>query len=100
MPNYREKLREVEAKCFDGTEDEMLQVVDWIKSLGYTWFDMFTPAPTKGVSIERRTGFLMIVDVEGNLATAQKGDWIINDPTGRVYPMKPANFDATFEQIS
>lgn len=99
MPNFREKPREIEAKRFFGTEQDKLDVITWVKSKGYTWFDMFTPAPTNGVSIDRSTGFMLLVDSKGNLAAVESGDWVVVDPTGLIYPMKDESFHATFAEI-
>lgn len=100
MGQYREKRREVEARQFTGNENEMLDVVNWVMQQGYSWFDLFTPAPSRGVSIERKTGFMLISDDNGEFMRAGRGDWVVRDPTGRVRPMSDADFNATYDQIS
>lgn len=96
---FREKQKEVEARLFDGDTEDMMAVVTWIQSKGYIWFDLFTPAPSRGVSIDPATGFLSLVNSKGELAAAQKGDWVLSLPDGDMKPMKANEFEATYQEI-
>lgn len=96
---FREKPREIEARHFDGDQQALMDVVSWIQENGYVWYDMFTPAPAGGVSMDPSTGFLLLVDKKGELAQVQRGYWIIKKPNGNLVPMSNAEFTATYEVV-
>lgn len=96
---YREKLKEVEARHFDGDQQELADVVAWIQEQGYVWFDMFTPASACGVSIDPSSGSLILVNKKGELSRVQRGYWVVKQPNGNLEPLADEEFHATFEEI-
>lgn len=95
---FREKPKEIEGRLFDGDTAALMDVVSWIQDNGYVWYEPFTPAPAKGITIDPATGFLGIMTSDG-LKFAEKGDWIYKDVTGEFKTMKADVFEATYEQV-
>jgi hypothetical protein len=96
---FTEKPKRVEARRFDGSPDDMWAVLVWVQENGYTLYDTFTPAPSRGVSIIASAGYLSLVDSSGNLSSVQKGDWVIKQPNGDFKRMSNDEFEATFEPV-
>jgi hypothetical protein len=99
VKKYKEKLKEVEAQCFDGDQQALMDVVSWIQENGYVWYDMFTPAPACGVTMDPSTGFLILVNRQGELARVQKSDWVVKQPNGNLAKMTNEEFEATYEEV-
>lgn len=96
---FREKPKEVEARLFDGDTDALMDVVAWAQAQGYVWFEPFTPAPSKGITINPASGFLGISS-GGDLKFAEKGDWLYLDVDGLIKSAKASWFAATYEEIA
>lgn len=99
MPQFREKPKVIEARLFAGSTSDLMAVVSWIQSNGYVWFDMFTPAPGNGITIDAATGFLNIMTPEGLMMAQQGMHYMVKDVSGKIRPMPKAEFEATFEEV-
>lgn len=98
-PKFREKAKVIEARVFDGDQAALMDVVNWIRENGYTWFDLFTPVPASGVGMEPTTGFLLISNKSRVLHSAQKGDWVIKRVDGDFTTMTKAAFTSTYKHV-
>lgn len=91
----------IEAMQLAGTPAEMHTVYRWIEQNtqgSYDTNDTAEPVPASGVSIDARTGFLVIATLEGQMQ-AKPGDWIIRGVQGEFYPCKPDIFSETYELL-
>lgn len=96
---YQEKPKKVQAKRFDGNSEELISVLTWIQDRGYTLYDTFSPAPSRGVSIMPSTGFLTLIDSKGDFSSVLKGDWVILQPNGDFKKMSNSEFEATYAPL-
>lgn len=96
---FREKTKVIEAMFFDGTQDELMEVLEWILAHGYIWFDMFTPAPIQGVTIDGDTGFLNIMTGRGLMAARKGQHYIVLQPSGEMKPVPKHEFESVFEAL-
>ena len=99
---FRKKPVTIEAMLFDGTYAETHAVYKWVEENTQGSYDTNNPAggvPESGVSIDARTGFMVIATLEGEMQ-AKPGDWIIKGVQGEFYPCKPEIFEATYEEVS
>lgn len=102
MANYRKKPVVVEARQFDGTEDNGQAICVWANTLGAdAEYHPFLADHFKGdstVYVAHPDPYLRIVTLEGTMV-ASKGDWVIRGVKGEFYPCKPDIFDATYEAV-
>jgi len=100
---YRERPKEVEAKLFDGTQQYMMDVLTWVQENGYTLFDMFTPAPANGVTIDVASGSMQLVNTDGysqkTTSFVRRGDYVVKDALGKMRGMRPEEFEALYDPI-
>ena len=95
---FREKRKEIEARLFDGDTAALMDVVSWIQSKGYSWYEPFSPAPAKGITMDPTTGFLGLSN-NGETSFAEKGDWVYQDVDDVVKVGKAGTFEASYEEI-
>ena len=97
MPQYRKKPVVIEARRFVGDAQALYDVYRWIElhagSYSRSAIDEF---PAKGVSIDRLTGDLIIMTLEGEMR-CQYGDWVIRGTQGEFYPCKNLIFESIYE---
>lgn len=84
MSNFRKKLVVIEAIQYDGTENSVVEILQ-LKE---------TNDSAKSIRVD--AGGLLIHTVEA-VMRADKGDWIIKDVNGELYPCKPDIFEKTYE---
>lgn len=94
---YEEKRLRVQAMRFDGTTDDLMAVANWIQENGYVWYDPFTPAPPRGVTMYPATGFMQLVDSKGQAVQVKRGEWVLLMPDGDFKSMTVSEFQARFE---
>ena len=97
---YRKKPVVIEAMQYGGTLTECMAVYQWVERNSQGSYDTNDPVggiPVNGVSIDARTGFMVIATLEGEMQ-AKHGDYIIRGVQGEFYPCKPDIFKATYEQ--
>lgn len=98
---YRKKPVVIEARQLVGTPSEIHDVYLWVEANtqgGYDTNDDGEPIPESGVSIDARTGFMVIATLEGEMQ-AKPGDYIIRGVQGEFYPCKPDIFEQTYEPV-
>lgn len=99
IKKYVEKPRQVEACPFDGETSDLMACVAWVQENGYVWYDMFTPAPARGVTIDPATGFLIIINRDGRTMSAEKGQhWLVKGVDGSIITMPADEFNATYKE--
>lgn len=93
MSKFRKKPVVIEALQWDGTDNGVDAVLDWMMELGYGG-----EAGGHGSDAPNWDdgGDFYIVTLEGKMH-ASIGDWIIRGTQGEFYPCKPAAFEDTFE---
>lgn len=83
MPKFRNKPIAIEAIQFDGTKENLADIL------------RLSSAKAIGIYTSRT---LAINTLEGT-TVAHVGDWIIKGVTGEVYPCKPDIFEQTYEAV-
>ena len=78
---YRKKPVEVEAILWDGTNT--VELMDFVGPFNVAWFGNIP-------EIETLEGRMMV----------SKGDWVIIDAGGELYPCKPDVFDDVYEPVT
>lgn len=102
MPKFRKKPVVVDAMRLAGTPAEFHAVYQWVEQNTLGSFEPLevidgeVPIPESGVTIDPRSGRMVIATLEG-LHWANPGDWIVQGTAGEFYPVKPEIFDATYE---
>lgn len=81
---FRKKPVIVEAMQFDGTASGQAAIVTWSEGKVSGWFDS--------------AYHLLVQTLEGDMR-ADVGDWIVRGTQGEFYPVKPASFAGTFEEV-
>lgn len=102
---FRKRPVQIEAVLWDGTPAGAAPVIDWINTLSTrtaTWREaqpftniLYYGEEVQGVHPEG----IYIKTLEGELHVSP-GDWVIRGVAGEFYPVKPAIFEATYEEIS
>lgn len=82
MARYRQLMREVEAEQYDGSAESVQRIMDMAGTSG------FNNCP-EGLFISRNNEVLM----------AQKGDYVVMEPSGNAYPCFPEVFESFYERI-
>lgn len=98
---YRKKPVVIEARRLAGTPFEIHDVYLWVEANtqgSYDTNDDGEPVPESGVSIDARTGFMVIATPEGEMQV-KPGDYIIRGVQGEFYPCKPDIFEQTYEPV-
>ena len=81
---FRKKPVEVDAIQFDGTRDNVLEIIIGLDASQATWY------------YDENKQTLAIATLKGDML-ASKGDWIIKGVKGEFCPCKPDIFDLTYE---
>lgn len=101
VQKYRKKPVVVEAMHHEGASTDLMDVYRWVERNTQGSYDTNDPSgemPASGVSIDARTGFMVIATLEGEMQ-AKPGDYVIRGVQGEFYPCKPDIFEATYEAV-
>lgn len=85
---YRKKPVEIEARQWDGTEEDANQIIDWVSQDGQVAVYETFPEPP----------YILIQTLEG-VMSALPHDYIIRGVKGEFYPCKPWIFKETYEAV-
>lgn len=99
MPMYQKKPVIIEARQLTGSNADMHAVYQWVEANTQGSFDPTAEeVPISGVSIDPKTGFMLIATLEG-VMQAKPGDYIIKGVEGEFYPCKPDIFAKTYDNV-
>ncbi len=92
MRQYCKKPIVIEAVQFNGTKDNLAEILRLSNSIGIY---------TRGVpnSLGVYTPCILSIKTLEGVMRATIGDWIIKGITGEFYPCKPDIFEATYEKV-
>ena len=89
---FRKKPVVVEARQLTGSNENYQEIYNWVKRSVGSFNPLSQFVPTRGVSIDPKTGFVLIATLEG-VMQAKPEDWIIRGVHGEFYPCKPDIFE-------
>ncbi len=101
---FRKKPVEIEARQLVGDTATLHSIYLWVEENTLGSFEPLDviegrkPWPESGVTIDPRTGQMVIATLEGG-HWVRAGDWIIRGVQGEFYPCKPDIFEATYEEV-
>ena len=84
MPYYRKRPVIVEARQWDGSEQQAVEMIRWLA-------DTKTPAYVGG------DGFSLYIQTLGGTILVQPNDYIIRGVANEAYPCEPDIFERTYE---
>lgn len=88
MPKYRKKPVVIEAMHWDGYDDSLKEINEW----------MWSSLKPQRLFMDADGGAIHVRTLEGNMLVSP-GDYIIQGVQGEFYPCKPDIFDATYEKV-
>ncbi len=102
MPFFRKKPVAIEARRFDL---EASQDIDRLRDprricVGQTPLEQWCDGSIRGVCLPPEARLLEVRTLEGDYAAASVGDWIVEGVKGEFYPVKPAIFEALYDEES